>query len=521
MNDSPTGKVAAGFSCENGSAAHSEGASTISSLRALRVAFADDPHRPLYHFLAPANWMNDPNGASFWSGKYHLFYQYNPNGPFWGTIHWGHAASSDLIHWEDLPIALTPSKNGPDKNGCWSGCVVFDRSVPTAFYTGLEPQTVCVATSKDELRTWLQNESPVISEPPPGLELTGFPSITGHPSADFRDPFVWGETGRWFMLIGAGLRQKGGTALLYDSDDLRRWQYRGPILSGVIGADCNMWECPVLLRFGSRSVLLVCPHPEAKYVYWIAGEWRGGTLQEYRRGRLDLGTYVYAAQSLHDSARDRYLVWTWIKEGRSERAQRSAGWSGLLSLPKQCGLDSNGILVIEPAKELASLRGEGRSIMNERFVPSTEEPFSGFTGDCLEIEAELSFAEPAICDLWIRVSPDQAEHTKIIYNSAEKTLTVDCADSSLDPSVDHHSVSGALVPDLENRIRFRVFLDRSVLEVFLADRACITQRLYPTREDSLGLSFRIRHGSALVHRLSVWKMTAIWPDRAKKGEVAD
>src|SRR5271157_4164672 len=94
------------------------------NFRELRLALAGDRHRPLYHFLAPANWMNDPNGAFFWKGKYHLFYQYNPNGPFWGTIHWGHAASSDLVHWEDLPIALAPSKDGPDKDGCWSGCVV-------------------------------------------------------------------------------------------------------------------------------------------------------------------------------------------------------------------------------------------------------------------------------------------------------------------------------------------------------------------------------------------------------------
>jgi len=519
MSDSPADNVAAASSCENDSAAHPEGPSAVSRFRALRSALATDRHRPLYHFLAPANWMNDPNGAFFWRSKYHLFYQYNPNGPFWGTIHWGHAASSDLVHWEDFPIALTPSKNGPDQNGCWSGCVVNDRSVPTAFYTGLEPQTVCIATSKDELRTWSHREKPVISAPPPGLELTGFPSITGHASADFRDPFVWREARRWFMLIGAGLREKGGTALLYNSDDLRQWHYQGPILTGVIGANCNMWECPVLLRFGPRSVLMVCPHPEAKFVYWIAGEWQDGILREYQRGKLDLGPYVYAAQCLHDSVRNRYLVWTWIKEGRSEEAQRSAGWSGLLSLPKECGLESS--LIVKPARELISLRREGRSRVNERFGPSTEDPFAGFTGDCLEIEAELSFDEPAICDLWVRVSPDQTERTKITYNSAEKTLTVDCAHSSLDPSVDHRSVSGALSPDLADRVRFRLFLDRSVLEVFLADRACITQRLYPTREDSLGLSFTIRCGSAVIHRLSVWKMAPIWPDRANQGEVAE
>src|ERR1700748_1854334 len=102
---------------------------TFLALEKLREALAGDQHRPRYHFIAPANWMNDPNGAIFWNGRYHLFYQYNPNGAFWGTLHWGHTASSDLVHWEDFPIALSPSEDGADKNGCWSGCVIDDRGV--------------------------------------------------------------------------------------------------------------------------------------------------------------------------------------------------------------------------------------------------------------------------------------------------------------------------------------------------------------------------------------------------------
>ena len=152
------GTVMTDRSSDNGLAKPVSAGATM-AFRDLRAKLAGDRHRPLYHFIAPANWMNDPNGAFFWKGKYHLFYQYNPNGPFWGTIHWGHAISSDLVHWEDLPIALVPSKDGPDKGGCWSGCVVDDNGVPTALYTGLEPQTVCLATGDDELRTWKSIEA--------------------------------------------------------------------------------------------------------------------------------------------------------------------------------------------------------------------------------------------------------------------------------------------------------------------------------------------------------------------------
>jgi beta-fructofuranosidase len=497
----------------NWQSSEGDAASVTVDFAELRVALAGDRHRPLYHFLAPGNWMNDPNGPIFWKGKYHLFYQYNPNGPFWGSIHWGHAVSSDLVHWDDLPVALTPSKKGPDRNGCWSGCVVDDNGTPTALYTGLEPQTVCIATGDHELRNWRQHETPVISQPPAGLNLTGFPSITGHPSADFRDPFVWREGERWLMIIGAGLREDGGTALLYDSADLRDWRYRHPILKGLIGADCNMWECPILLRFGDRCILLVCPHPEAKYVYWIAGEWREGTPREHKRGKLDLGTYVYAPQCLSESARDRNLVWTWIKEGRSTEAQSSAGWSGLLSLPKECSLDENENLTIKPATELSSLRRECRAVTGQKLIPASANPFLGFKSDCLEIEAELSFVEPTICYLCLRASPNHTEQTTIRYNSAEQVITVDCSQSSLDSNVDHNIVSGNLGPDRQNRVCFRAFLDRSVLELFTANTACITQRLYPKRDDSVQMSFGVTSGSVIVHRLSAWKLAPIWPDR--------
>jgi beta-fructofuranosidase len=158
----------------------------------------------------------------------------------------------------------------------------------------------------------------------------------------------------------------------------------------------------------------------------------------------------------------------------------------------------------------------GRNIEGETLTPAAENPLSGIQGDCLEIEAELSFDEPTVCDLIIRASSDQAECTPITYHSAERILTVDGSRSSLDPDVDPPTISGPLGPDHQGVVRFRVFLDRSVLEVFAADRACVTQRLYPTREDSLGLGFLVREGLVIVHRLSAWRLAAVWPNQAPK-----
>ena len=97
------------------------------------------PYRPTYHFLAPANWMNDPNGPIFYKGEYHLFYQHNPYGDKWGHVHWSHAKSRDLVHWEHLPIALDPS-NELGEEHCFSGCCINNNGVPTIIYTSIGPK---------------------------------------------------------------------------------------------------------------------------------------------------------------------------------------------------------------------------------------------------------------------------------------------------------------------------------------------------------------------------------------------
>src|SRR5579871_1584310 len=198
--------------------------------------FANDPHRPRYHFMPPANWMNDPNGPIYVDGRYHLFYQHNPRAAawgdydnsvpaappppdvVWGSMHWGHAVSTDLVNWRHLPIALTPTPDGPDKNGCFSGCAVIHEGVPTLLYTGVSPECQCLAVSHDGLLTWQKDaRNPVIAGPPAGWTRT-----------DFRDPCVWQEGDEWLMLIGTGIKDVGGAALLYRSDDLIHWRYLHP-----------------------------------------------------------------------------------------------------------------------------------------------------------------------------------------------------------------------------------------------------------------------------------------------------
>ena len=148
--------------------------SAAAEAKRLRRQMADDPHRPRYHFTPPANWMNDPNGIIEWDGKYHLFYQHNPYAAVWDNMHWGHAVSSDLLHWTDLPVALSPTADGPDEDGCWSGCAVDDNGVPTILYTGVrgdwtlpQNQRVCLATGNADLTSWEKYAGNAIIAYPP------------------------------------------------------------------------------------------------------------------------------------------------------------------------------------------------------------------------------------------------------------------------------------------------------------------------------------------------------------------
>ena len=110
--------------------------SSRTMLKYFENPLATDRHRPQYHLMPPANWLNDPNGPLYWKGRYHLFYQYCPIVSNQGPKYWGHAVSSDLVHWKNLGIALAPTPGGPDKNGCWTGSAVINNGVPTLIYTG-------------------------------------------------------------------------------------------------------------------------------------------------------------------------------------------------------------------------------------------------------------------------------------------------------------------------------------------------------------------------------------------------
>jgi len=459
--------------------------------------------------------MNDPNGVIQWKGQYHLFYQYNPHGLFWGTIHWGHAVSPDLVHWTDLPIALAPTPGGPDEGGCWSGCAVDDGGVPTLIYTGVHPQRPCVATSDDDLLTWKKHAgNPVIAALPEDLDVVGF-----------RDHSVWREADAWYQVIGSGIKDVGGAALLYRSPDLIHWEYLHPLLVGDKDQDDpvwtgTMWECPDFISAGDRHVLVISAlgtkENQDPYTLYFVGTYADHSFVPEVVRRLDFGDALFYSPQTFVDERGRRIMWGWIKEGRNEQSQRAAGWAGVMSLPRILSLRPDGLLGVEPAPELEALRGDHHCFGDLLLTPSSPATVEGVRGDCLEIVAEFEPGDAQELGLKLRQSPDGAEETRLLYEPGAKRLALDRERSSLSLDVHRTIHEGLLDLAPDERLSLHVFLDRSVIEVYANGRACLTSRIYPSRPDSLGLALFARGGTANLTSLDVWQLAPIWPPTAHR-----
>ncbi|MDG5805570.1 glycoside hydrolase family 32 protein [Streptomyces ossamyceticus] len=464
-----------------------------------------DPHRPVAHLRPPQHWINDPNGLVFHDGHYHVSYQYNPYGATHANLHWGHFRSPDLLTWEPLPIALSPTAGGPDADGCFSGNAVSDGERLVAFYSAhredrsFQHQPVTSAVSADGGRTFTPRRELLIPELPDDCTM-------------YRDPYVWRDGDRWRMLVGAALADGRAAALLYDSPDLETWTWRGPFAARrpePVGDTAlhsgEGWECPQYLPATDGPGALIFgtwTEPTGPLsVAALIGEEHDGRFEAGPAVPADYGPDCYAPALLRAPG-DRWLLWAWSWEARDEAGALADGWAGVLTLPREIHVDDDGTLRQQPAAELLALRGRHTI----RATGATDGPWPvdlGTVGRAFDLTARLEPTGDA--GLRLVTTPDGAEYLDIRLDIEAGELVVDRDHASLDSRA--RGGSHRMPCPADRPVDLRVVVDHSIVEIFLITTGqVLTLRFYPTGQSPWRLRASTAPGTCLDFAVDAWEL---------------
>ena len=484
----------------------------INDSRMLRSLMQSDPHRPIYHFVAPEGHAMpfDPNGAIYWKGKYHLGYIYQKlrNGKYEHV--WGHAVSTDLFHWTLWPDMLN-IKDGDLEEGIFSGGTFLSKDgVPHIMYHGQGASANMVAYSTDpDLRVWKKFEgNPVLKTP----------------SSD--DPFgnsgkytAWDPEG-WYDKKAAYYYQISGgkTPALFKSKDMYKWQYLGKLLDSsksMLYASEDV-SCPDFFSIGNKSMLLFISHNIGTQYY--IGNFANDKFTPEQHGRMNWpGGTFFAPEQLVDN-KGRNIIWGWTLERKPEGLP-DYGWSGIMSLPRVLSLQNN-VLQINPPEEIKALRLNEVQENTLTLAPNTEQLLKA-KGKSIELKIELIGGPKSAYGVKVFCSPDGKEETAIIYDPVKKELVINFINSSVKKPVTMpaNAIFGPQMDGLPEKVseqrapfalapgeplQLDIFLDRSIIEVFANGRQCVTQVVYPELETSTGVKVFSGAEKVLVKKAQSW-----------------
>ena len=461
----------------------------MQSVAAASAKAAADPARPSYHFRPPAQWMNDPNGVIYHAGWYHLFYQHNPYGDDWGHMHWGHARSRDLVVWEQLPIALWPSLERNEEH-CFSGCAALTgQGQPILLYTSVHgtaenrlPNEQWAALGSPDWIGWQKHPAnPILA-----LASQGGPPFEG----DWRDPFLFHEAGRTFLVLGGNFAETAAVALYEALDDtLSRWRYCG-LLYQQPRQQAGFLECPNFVRLGERWILLTSPYRPVEYV---TGRFDLATLSftPEQSGVLDPGASTvpnYYATNILFAESGQCILLGWVRGFPAGR-----GWNGCLALPRILTLGADGRPRQHPIPGLAHLRQQAYTLRG--FALDGSAPgLAGVQGDALELLLRVNGGGARQIVVQLRRSDDGERAVEIRYDGAHLTVAgTEVALTVGDEPLDLH-----------------LFLDKSVLEVFAQDGRVAVTRVIDAPPADQGVALVATGGAAHVDELQIWTMGSIW-----------
>ena len=515
--------------------------------------------RPEYHFSPYTGWLNDPNGFSFYRGRYHLFYQNHPFSSYWGPMHWGHAVSSDLINWEYKPCAMAPDTDY-DGSGCFSGtAITLEDGRQLLMYTG------CGSNEEDPLKKgrWLQTQCVAVSETQADGS-TEYVKYEGNPVIgagdlpedcdpyEFRDPYIWRLPDGTYKSVAAAGRtgeigedgnyhSKEGTLLIvYKSRDGFTWEYDKELFKDHrrIGV---MWECPNFFELDGKQILIASPmdmeaeadeamgsvrFPQGSNVCCIAGSYDEESSSFTPDGGyepVDLGLDFYAPQVMK-TPDGRTVMIGWMqdpKNGNFANAQDGLARPGLLyavpmdypdgyihgpeagtrifgqmTIPRELHY-RDGRLCQWPVRELRDYRRD-KLEYNGVKLENEERGFAGLSGRSLEINLEIAPREEGAAlyrEFSMEFAKDEEHSIRLSYRPGRSLITIDRSRSGQCSRITARRSSR--VAYNEGRLSLRILIDKWSAEIFVNGGEQVLSLTYYTPLEAEGISFSA-DGSAIM-----------------------
>lgn len=491
----------------------------IADLSIPKTRHQSDIQRPEFHGLPASNWTNEPHGLVYFNNKYHIFFQKNANGPYWGKLHWGHITSDDMLNWKEEKIALS-NTSGYDIKGNWSGCVFTDDVLtggkPNIFYTGVDYAKASVNQATpiaDDLISWNKDtRNPIIPSRPAGL------------SDDFRDPYVFKSNGNFYMIIGTSKNGLGATTLHKYDPITKTWSNDGSIFYQSASVNYGtFWEMPAIVPMPDGKWLFIVTTlgglQGVETLYWVGTINNDGTFNPYSSTpkEVELGTFGsngYGLLSPSILQKDGKTIAVGIVPDKLPSANNlQLGWAHLYSLPREWTLDANNNLIQQPYAGTQNLRATSSAIFNVANQDVTGilslNPVSGKA-----VEIDGSFVVSSAQRFGFHVRKNGNNFISIYYTPFTNRFTVDVQNATRLIN-DANSFSGLYQsvlpqkPAVGETMRIHIFIDHSIMDIFVNNQYAFSIRIFPTDTNAEDIEAFSDGGTTRATSIQAWKLGSL------------
>lgn len=472
--------------------------------------YAGDILRPSFHGMPTAGWTNETHGATFYDGKYHVFFQKNPNGPYMARLNWGHIVSDNLYKWEEAPTAISPEE-AYDKKGCWSGCVFTDDELtggkPNIFYTAVDYGRATIAQAQpadDDLLTWTKKSgNPVINGRPNGL------------TDDFRDCYVFRNGTDLYMIVGSSKNGVGVTTLHKYDKSTKTWSNDGKLFFSGSNAnqDGTFWEMPNITKIGDKWLFTATPLNTGvgvRTLYWTGNINADGTFAPDSRtpktvemaGFSKDGYGLLSPTIFQNDGKTLMLGIVPDKLAGSENYKM--GYAHTYSLPREISLDSKGNLIQKPFSGLAAMRSETSFKMTD-FDLTAEKDLDPVQGRSLELSAKFVVGNG---DFGFSFLGNGDKKVTLTYQPNSGMLSLDM--SGINRIVNDGVFGGVYnyaLPTpvaMGEEMTLKVFVDHSIIDIFVNDTYAASVRVFPRDVDAVKATAFVKNGSVKMTSLEAY-----------------